>query len=137
MSEQAEHGVHARSGTREQAAGGRRSRTLLSAVGLLAALATSSCCLLPFVLFTPGISGAWIGNLPALAPYQPVFFMLAVALLGTGFHRVYRKPKAAICIPDTACPDPRADRVTKALLSNPAVLERPGDAFPSRAAALF
>jgi mercuric ion transport protein len=130
MSEQAEHGVHARSGTREQAAGGRRSRTLLSAVGLLAALATSSCCLLPFVLFTLGISGAWIGNLTALAPYQPVFFMLAVALLGTGFHRVYRKPKAAICIPDTACADPRADHVTKAVLWSATVLVVAGVAFP-------
>jgi mercuric ion transport protein len=104
MSELAELGSHARSGTREQAAGGRRSRTLLSAVGLLAALATSSCCLLPFVLFTLGISGAWIGNLTALAPYQPVFFMLAVALLGTGFHRVYASRKQPSASPTPPAP---------------------------------
>src|SRR5260221_9866927 len=112
MSEQVEHGVHAPGETREQAAGGERSGTLLSAAGFLAELATSSCCLLPFALFTLGISGAWIGNLTALAPYQPVSFVVAAALLGTGFHRVYRKPKATICALGTACADPRADRVT-------------------------
>ncbi|MGH8614610.1 MAG: mercuric transporter MerT family protein, partial [Gammaproteobacteria bacterium] len=50
-----------------QAAG----KTLLSLGGILAAIAASSCCVLPLVLFTLGISGAWISNLTALAPYQP------------------------------------------------------------------
>lgn len=130
MSGQAERGAYAPTEARERAAGGRRSKTLLSAAGLLAALATSSCCLLPFVLFTLGISGAWIGNLTALAPYQPVFLALAVALLGTGFYRVYRRPKAAICVPGTACADPRADRVTKTVLWSATMLVVAGVAFP-------
>lgn len=130
MSDQAEHGADAPPGTRAPVAGGRRSKTLLSAGGLLAALATSSCCLLPFVLFTLGISGAWIGNLTALAPYQPLFFGLAVALLGTGFYRVYRKPNAAACGPGSACADPRADRVAKIALWCATVLAVAGIAFP-------
>ena len=46
---------------------------LAAAAGMLGALASMSCCILPVALFTLGISGAWIGNLTALAPYQPIF----------------------------------------------------------------
>ena len=41
--------------------------------GILGALAASSCCIVPLVLFSLGIGGAWIGNLTALAPYKPLF----------------------------------------------------------------
>ncbi|WP_342634038.1 mercuric transporter MerT family protein [Mesorhizobium waimense] len=41
---------------------------LLVAGGLLGALAASSCCIVPLVLFSLGIGGAWISNLTALAP---------------------------------------------------------------------
>ena len=54
---------------------------MISEAGLLAALATSSCCLLPFLFVTVGVSGAWIGNLTALAPFQPIFFLLTVVLV--------------------------------------------------------
>jgi mercuric ion transport protein len=47
-------------------------KTALAAGGILAALGASSCCVLPFALFTLGVSGAWISNLTALAPYQPI-----------------------------------------------------------------
>src|SRR5260370_15646676 len=46
---------------------------LIAAGGILGALAASSCCIVPLVLFGLGIGGAWIGNLTALAPYQPLF----------------------------------------------------------------
>jgi mercuric ion transport protein len=130
MSGQAERSVYAPTEAGEHVAGGQRSKTLLSAAALLAALATSSCCLVPFLLVSLGISGAWIGNLTALAPYQPAFFVLAVALLGTGFYRVYRKPKTATCVPGAACADPRADRVTKAVLWSATALVAAGIAFP-------
>jgi mercuric ion transport protein len=45
---------------------------LLAAGGILGAIAVSSCCVLPFALFTLGISGAWISNLTAFEPYQPI-----------------------------------------------------------------
>lgn len=38
---------------------------------LLGAIAASSCCMLPLVLFTLGAGGPWIGYLLQLAPYQP------------------------------------------------------------------
>ena len=53
-----------------------------AAGGILGALAASSCCILPVVLFTLGISGAWIGNLTALAPYQPIFLAATAGCLG-------------------------------------------------------
>ena len=46
---------------------------LAAAGGILGALAASSGCILPLALFAFGVSGAWIGNLTALAPYQPIF----------------------------------------------------------------
>ena len=45
----------------------------LAAVGgIIGALAASSCCVLPLVLFGIGISGAWIGILPNLRPISPI-----------------------------------------------------------------
>lgn len=129
MSGHAEHGAYAPT-TRGQIPDGRRLKALLSAAGLLAALATSSCCVLPFLFVTVGVSGAWIGNLTALEPYQPIFFALAAASIGASLHRVYRRPKAAACAPGSACADPRADRVTKAVLWCAAVLAVAGMAVP-------
>lgn len=73
-----------------------RSRTRLIATGsVLGALAASSCCILPLVLFSVGISGAWIANLTALAPYKPYFAAGTLALLGYGYYLVYVKAKRA------------------------------------------
>ncbi|CCE10378.1 Mercuric transport protein (Mercury ion transport protein) (fragment) [Bradyrhizobium sp. STM 3843] len=48
--------------------GSEHGTTLMAAGGLLGALAASSCCILPVVLFSLGISGAWIGNFTQLSP---------------------------------------------------------------------
>ncbi len=85
---------------------------LLAAGGILAALGASSCCVLPLVLFTLGVSGAWIGNLTALAPYQPLFVAAALGLVALGFLRVYRHPKVA-CAEGSYCARPAASRVAK------------------------
>jgi mercuric ion transport protein len=45
----------------------QRGALLMAAGGLLGALAASSCCILPLVLFGLGVSGAWIGNFTQLA----------------------------------------------------------------------
>jgi len=62
---------------------------LLAAGGILSALAASTCCVLPLLLVSLGVSGAWIGSLTALAPYQPVFLVAALVSLGAGFWLVY------------------------------------------------
>jgi mercuric ion transport protein len=94
--------------------------SLLAAGGVLAALGASSCCVLPFLLFTVGISGAWIGNLTALAPYQPLFITAAVGFLGLGFWRVYSRPK--VCAGSSYCARPAANRLTKIGLISATVL---------------
>lgn len=93
---------------------------MLAAGGVLAALGASSCCVLPFLLFTVGISGAWIGNLTALAPYQPLFTTAAVGFLGLGFWRVYSRPKA--CADGSYCARSAANRLTKIGLISATVL---------------
>ena len=71
----------------------RRGPTLMAAGSLLGALAASSCCILPLVLFGVGVSGAWIGNLTQLAPYQPYFTAATLGFLGSGYWLVYRRSK--------------------------------------------
>lgn len=85
---------------------------LLAAGGILAALGAASCCVIPFALFALGISGAWIGNLTALEPYQPLFAILALGFIGYGAYRIYTKPKA-VCVPGSYCADPKSDRLAK------------------------
>jgi len=94
---------------------------LVAAGGILGALAASSCCVLPLVLFSLGIGGAWIANLTALAPYKPLFVAGTAALLGYGFYLVHWKPKRA-CADGAACARPLANRYVKLGLWTAAVL---------------
>ncbi len=92
----------------------RHSRKiLLSAGGILTALASASCCVVPFALFLAGVSGAWIGGLTVLKPYQPLFIGLTIAFLGGGYYAVYRKPKAVDCVEDSFCARSLSDRIAK------------------------
>src|SRR5260370_27399939 len=78
---------------------------LMAAGGLVGALAASSCCILPLVLFSLGVSGAWIGNFTRLAPYQPYFLAVTTGCLGYGYWLVYRSAKLA-CPDGDACARP-------------------------------
>lgn len=89
----------------------RRQRVVVAG-GILGALAASSCCVVPLLLFSLGIGGAWIANLTALAPYKPLFVAATAGLLGYGFYSVYWKPKHA-CAADAACARPLPNRVVK------------------------
>jgi mercuric ion transport protein len=82
------------------------------AASMLAGLGAASCCVVPFVLATIGVSGAWIANLTALAPYQPYFAALALTLLGGGFVLGYRGTRAA-CAAGSSCGRPASTRVAQ------------------------
>src|SRR5215831_5645317 len=87
-------------------AGGATGKAgLVAAGGVLGALAASSCCIAPLVLFTLGIGGAWIGNLTALAPYQPYFIAATLACLGYGYWLVYRRKNVG-CSEGATCAKP-------------------------------
>lgn len=102
---------------------------LLATGGLLAALGVGSCCVLPVALMSVGLGGAWLSNLYALSSYQPVFIVLSLGFLGTGFYYVYRKPKSA-CDTDALCDTPRSNRFVKDMLWCALVLVLAGLAFP-------
>jgi mercuric ion transport protein len=89
-----------------------RTQKLVAAGGVLGALAASSCCILPLVLFGLGVSGAWIGNLTRLAPYQPYFIVATVACLGAGYGLVYRSRKIA-CAGGEPCARSLPNRTVK------------------------
>ena len=94
------------------AIGGQR---LMAAGGILGALAASSCCIVPLVLFGLGVSGAWIGNLTRLAPYQPCFIVATLGFLGVGYWLVFRDSKS-VCADGESCARPLPNRLVKTAL---------------------
>uniref|UniRef100_UPI003F49A9A8 mercuric ion transporter MerT n=1 Tax=Cupriavidus taiwanensis TaxID=164546 RepID=UPI003F49A9A8 len=75
------------------------------AVGGLAAILASTCCLGPLVLVALGVSGAWIGNLNLLEPWRPVFIGAALVALFFAGRRIFRP--AAACTPGEVCAIPQ------------------------------
>ncbi len=104
-------------------------QTWIAAGGILGAVAASSCCILPLVLFSLGIGGAWIGNLTALTPYQPAFVGITLGFLGYGYWLVYRKSRVT-CAQGVVCARPLTDRVVKLTLWSATALAAAAIAFP-------
>ena len=93
---------------------------LLAGGGLLAAVAASTCCVLPLSLAAVGLGGAWLSTLSVLAQYAMEFRVLAVLLLGAGFWFAYtRRPAGSKA---AACPTMPSERATKALLWTGAIV---------------
>jgi len=97
------------------AASSERGPMLMAIGGLLGALAASSCCILPLVLFGLGVSGAWIGNFTQLAPYQPYFMAVTLAFLAGGYWLAYRSSRVA-CADGATCARPLPNRLMKTSL---------------------
>ena len=110
------------------AADTERRQKLAAAGGVLGALAASSCCLLPLALFSIGIGGAWIGNLTALAPYQPIFVAITLGLVGYGFWLAYRQRPA--CADGEVCARPLPNRLVKTMLWAATAMVAAALAFP-------
>lgn len=96
-------------------AGSQHGAMLMAAGGLLGALAASSCCIFPLILFGLGVGGAWIGNFTQLAPYQPCFIAVTLAFLAGGYWLVYRSSRH-VCVDGAACARPLSNRLMKASL---------------------
>jgi len=108
---------------------GDRKQGIAAAGGLLGAIAASSCCVVPLVLFSLGVSGVWIGNLAALAPYQPIVVIITLGFLGYGYYLVYRKPRVAHA-ENQACARQSPRRTVKIALWVATVLVAATMAFP-------
>jgi len=85
-----------------------RSEKILATGGLLAALAASSCCVVPLLLFGLGVSGAWIVHLTRLAPYHPYFIAAAAVCVGAGYWLRHRARTA--CTEGEVCARPLPNR---------------------------
>lgn len=87
----------------------------MAAGGIVGAILASSCCILPLLFLSLGLGGAWMGNLTALAPYQPIFTMITFGFLGYGYYLVYWKPKTDYAEGE-ACARPIPNRIVKTAL---------------------
>jgi mercuric ion transport protein len=88
---------------------------MLAVGALIAAFAATSCCILPVVLFSLGISGAWISNFTQLAPYKPIFIAATLGFVGTGYWLVYRASKR-VCAGGEACARPLSNKLVMVVL---------------------
>ena len=78
------------------------------AAGAISALGASTCCVLPLVLVSAGLGGAWVAQLRELERFYYVFVAIALGAFGYAFYRLYLRPVP--CAPDTACAAPQVRR---------------------------
>jgi len=88
---------------------------VLAAGGVLGAILASACCIIPLLLISLGLSGAWIGSLTAMEPYKPIFIGITILFLAAGFWHVYFK-KPEPCEDGSYCARPSSSRITKIAL---------------------
>lgn len=91
------------------------SGRLAAIASICGAVLASSCCVVPLLLVTLGVSGAWIGNLSALDAYKEYFAAVTIICLGMGFWQVYLK-KSPSCDDGSFCSTPTSSRITKSVL---------------------
>jgi len=101
---------------------------LAIAGGFAGGIAASTCCILPLVLFSLGISGAWIGNLTDMAIYQPYFVAVSFIFLTVGYYYVYGKEKD--CEEDELCERSISDKTIKVSLWATTILIIIASLFP-------
>lgn len=98
------------------------------AVGGVAALLASSCCLGPLLLVMLGFSGAWIGSLAKLEPYRPYFLALTLIALGIAGYQLFRKRNS--CTVQDTCATPRIRRLQTIVFYAVVLLAVVAFAFP-------
>ena len=105
-----------------------KSKSGMLALGGLAAILASTCCLGPLVLVALGISGSWIGNLTVLEPFRPLFTAAALAALFFAWRRIFRPAQA--CEAEEICALPRVKAAYKVMFWIVAALVLIALAFP-------
>lgn len=106
---------------------------------LVAAFASSLCCLGPLLFAALGLGGA--GLLVEAEAYRPYLAALTIVLLGAGFYLTYRRPgpapAAAAAGPACDCELPRVNRFGRVMLWIATVLVAGFLGFPYLARVLF
>lgn len=106
---------HANSGSQTMSGSETGRERLLVTGSMVGALIASSCCIVPLILVSLGISGTWIGSLTALEPYKWIFLSVTGAVLAAGYWHVYFKSKP-VCEDGSFCARPVSGRITKSAL---------------------
>jgi len=107
---------------------------------VIAAIAASACCVGPLVFALLGIGGA--GFLVTLEPYRPLFTVVTLGLLGSGYYLTYRTQVAVAAAPtatddDCGCEMPKTNRAGKRTLWLATALVVLALAFPYATPYLF
>jgi mercuric ion transport protein len=99
---------------------------MLAAGGLAAAFGAASCCALPLLLGSLGLSSAWLVAVAWLAAPHRISLLIAgvVCLLAAGGMFVWSR-RAVACAPGLPCGRPAITAVLMGVLSVGAVLARP------------
>jgi len=113
----------------DETPGADRKAWVTTGLGLLGALAMTSCCILPLALVSLGVSGVFIGKLGALYQYHWYFLSFAAVALGYGFWKAYRPVTSATCA-DGTCARPMNRTLMRAILWIAAVIVTVATAFP-------
>jgi mercuric ion transport protein len=78
--------------------------TLLAAGGFAAAFGAASCCTLPMLLGSIGLSSAWLRGVALLAaPHRPMLLIAVVVCLVGGGTLLWRRRTAIACAPGALC----------------------------------
>jgi mercuric ion transport protein len=87
--------------------------TLLTLGGLAAAFGVASCCGLPFLLATAGVSSAWLTGIALLAaPHRPLLLWAGALCLAAGAVLLWRRQTATVCATDAVCSKPAVRGLT-------------------------
>ena len=84
------------------------SESVVLATGGVAAFLAGICCVVPLLLVSAGLGGAWLANLRAFAPYRWIFIGAALVALAFAWKRMFRP--AAECKPGEICAIPQVRR---------------------------
>ena len=85
-----------------------RGALLLAFGAIASAFGVASCCALPILLTTAGISVGWLGGIAvAAAPYRTILLGLSALCLVGGAVMLWRQQRVAMtCGPEGACTPP-------------------------------
>ncbi len=87
--------------------------TLLTLSGLGAAFGVASCCGLPFLLATAGLSSAWLAGIALFAtPHRPLLLAVAALCLAAGAGLLWRRQPAGACATGSVCAKPMVRGMT-------------------------
>ncbi len=68
---------------------------VFAGTGAIAAVAASTCCVLPLGVGALGLGSASLSSLTFLAPYQIAFQIVAILALSSGFWMTYGRGRGA------------------------------------------